>query len=330
MKFVVWSMLIVMSISMASAAIVEKNVRLWKNCRDSSRDKCAIRMKFDENIPNYLQTRDEVREFLKIVLKYANIRIIITKKDNYDILVKKVPTLSHANVGDLRRKTTLGLSEGYFSTGWAGSYEQKRSTFLHEFMHVLGFTHEHSHFKRTIDFSDYNLNQYCSSWSGDKYDVDYCKQNMSKMIFPDKAKYLRDTYDFDSITHYDFPSHYRDSQNNLHEYSWGPDYEFKHRTTLSFNDKLALVRLYPGRVENEEQVIDMHLADIDKEEKRIEAAKYYLGCRVDFIKNRTNTCHWTIYKGDEVIPEFKGSCYGEKDIFSAINVMKRSASCQGS
>lgn len=316
--------------SLGEGAIVENGTSLWRNCQNSSEKRCTIRIKFHRNIPDLQKNKADMKVWLGMILRYANIKLLITNR-RPNITIKKVQTLSHANMGK-SSSTTLGLNYGFFGQGWVGDYEQRRSTFLHEFMHILGFTHEHEHYKRTMNFSDFNIGKYCKSWEDNQkldgshtYNDKYCKRVMSREVGPEDSKYISD-YDFLSITHYDFPYGYQENGKTV-KYDWGPDFYYTQRTLLSLEDKIALAKLYPGKVRIED-IPRMHQVDLQTERVRVEKAMFFNGCAIVKRRRATNSCYYVIKKNDQVIPEVNGICYQKWNVAGAIAKMKRSSSCQ--
>ncbi len=321
----VWLILLAFNGSLSQAAIIEDNTKLWRDCKNYSERQCTIKIKVHRNIPNRESFKKQISEYLDLILKYANLKVEFVERGRYNLQIKRTSTLSHADMGR-RGRNQLGLTDSYFSTGWAGSYEQRRGTFIHEFLHTLGFTHEHQHYNRTMNWSEENLKHYCGKWDNKVYSEKYCRNNIMDLIFPEDAQYISE-YDFASIMHYNFPSHYRNEKDEAIPYDWGPDYYYKDRTTLSLGDKIALATLYPGKVDLS-QIEMLHDEDLRQEKERLARAKYFNQCQVVEVKRSTENCFYTIKKNGSIIPEMKRLCYQKFALTSAIKKMKSVNSCQ--
>lgn len=308
------------------SAVVLDNTRLWRNCQKYSERKCTIKLKIHKNIPDQEKFKKDVNDFIGDIAKYANLKFQWAKQ-SANITFKKVDTFSHSGVGRTNRRT-IGLNVGYFGPGLAGTYHIRRATFLHEFLHTLGFTHEHNSENRWMDFSDFNLSQYCKNWgSKGPYTVSYCKKQTARTYGEEDTKYLSD-YDFDSIMHYDFPSHYVDEQNGLHEYIWGPHFTYYSRTSLSLRDKIALVELYPGKMAVED-VYDAHAEDLLIEEEKLKSRMKYKSCRIIEVSNPfENGCYYVIHNASGKVPEMKNACYQKSSVYNAIAAMRIYDSCK--
>lgn len=313
-----------------------KKSRLWPNCRDSK--ECSLFVYIDPNLPNFERAKEIIYISLQEVIRYVNITLAITSdKQRANFEIKAVPRFNFATVGRTSRRTTLGISVAILNDDKLPSFEVLRGHLQHEFLHILGFSHEHNHPDRDIRIDSENLNLFCQNMvyasrfknlESKDQDFEYCIRKRFEKISRKKIRYLT-SYDNQSIMHYFFPSKFVIRKGVSVEVNWGENYNPREYKQISFWDKYALVELYPGKVQLNE-VLAMHYNDQVRESMRLERSKELNHCEVRPVpvSQRTESCLWKVYDGERNVPGISNTCFRQGRLVHAISEMENSRYCQ--
>lgn len=291
----------------AKAAIIPKNVTLWKNCSDYNEEECTIKYKIDDGLTLLPELYRDIPKHIKEIETYANVKFLKVESGQFNLKISATPhenMFSNAPLGAHRKSSVV--SNVYLNVKQLSGYTKsnQKGVFLHEMMHVMGFHHEHLHFERHMNFSEENTRLLCR---GTEDFILKCQTSLNNTYNHGSSLYISD-YDFESITHYNYRNHYVGEDGEIVKVDWGPDFYETVRTELSLQDKIALAENYPGKITIEEI----------KNQRQS-------GCYIDLVYE-IKDCY-SIFIKDDFIHELGNKCYPASYIEKLKAQMKTFKSC---
>lgn len=209
------------------------------------------------------ENQDLIKETAQEWGKYGNIDFVFSTypaaKEVFDIMIE---IYEEKNELGYAGTSATGNEAKYFIDNldpsmrlWfteSDSLESKKGTILHEFGHALGLQHEHKHPQRSFNYNEKEVYVTCSNLGWTKKMCDDFKVN----TYPTEGHVIFN-YDLNSIMHY--LVHKSELSNN--------DKSIGGSRVLSTLDKIAIAKLYPGRM-NEAEIQDK-AHEIEKEELKL-------------------------------------------------------------
>lgn len=201
------------------------------------------------------ESQEEVKEIANEWTQYANIEFRFISQDEFirekiaaDVIVE-VRELE--NNGELRSFSAVGKNARFYVKKNQASmylnldkksYYTRRNHILHEFGHVLGLLHEHSHPYRKFQYNELEVERECEYR---KLDKEQCYNYFLKTVSEKDGVSILD-YDHTSIMHY-----------SLHSNILKQNITIGEPLSLSLKDKLKIAEIYPGKM-NPEDIVASH------------------------------------------------------------------------